>query len=101
MTTSRLGGSRDRLYWVLEKLELALMALDAPRTSVGRFNAAARDMVALQPTDVPDDLAAAVTAIREAMAQPSLSVIASDVAALRTLVEALRGQVEQRLKLLE
>ncbi len=91
-----LNFKRDRLFWVLEKLELAALHLAANDASIlARVKRALLEMVALQPADLPDDLREQLGPIRHAAMHEISTIEAKEVG---QVILRLRVEVDRRTK---
>ena len=94
-----LNFERDRLFWVLEKLELAARHLEGDNAPIlWRLEHALLEMHAVGPRDLPDDLHEQFDPIRGAMrAGGSLLMIDWEAEAVGQAILKLRGEVEGRI----
>ncbi len=94
-----LNFERDRLFWVLEKLELAashLEAADAPIQE--RLQRALLEMPVVGPADLPYDLREQFAPIRHAMLRGSLAVTTVEAEAVGQAILKLRVEVNRRIE---
>jgi len=94
-----LNFERDRLFWVLEKLELAARHLEADNAPIlWRLEHALLEMHAVGPQDLPNDLHQQFDPIRGAMrAWVSLVMTDWEAEAVGQAILKLRGEVEGRI----
>ena len=94
-----LNFERDRLFWVLEKLELAARHLEADNAPLlWRLERALLEMCAVWPRDLPDDLHEQFDPIRGAMrAGGSLLMTDWEAEAVGQAILKLRGEVDGRI----
>jgi hypothetical protein len=94
-----LNFERDRLFWVLEKLELAARHLEGDNAPIlWRLEHALLEMRAVGPRDLPNDLHEQFDPIRGAM-RAGVSLVMTDweAEAVGQAILKLRGEVEGRI----
>ena len=94
-----LNFERDRLFWVLEKLELAARHLEGDNAPIlWRLEHALLEMHAVWPRDLPNDLHEQFDPIRAAM-RAGVSLVMTDweAEAVGQAILKLRGEVEGRI----
>ncbi len=94
-----LNFERDRLFWVLEKLELAARHLEGDNAPIlWRLEHALLEMHAVGPRDLPNDLHEQFDPIRGAM-RAGVSLVMTDweAEAVGQAILKLRGEVEGRI----
>jgi len=94
--TLQLGGAKDRLLWVLEKLELAVAALTKDAPIKTRLYEAMIELVEVQPGEFPVNLQARYQAILDAVRQmegPHGTLVAS----LEQMSEARAEEIAQAI----
>ena len=94
-----LNFERDRLFWVLEKLELAARHLEGDNAPIlWRLERALLEMHAVGPRDLPDDLHEQFDPIRGAMrAGGSLLMTDWEAEAVGQAILKLRGEVQGQI----
>ena len=94
-----LNFERDRLFWVLEKLELAARHLEADKAPIlWRLEHALLEMHAVGPRDLPNDLHEQFDPIRAAIrAGGSLVMTDWEAEIVGQAILKLRGEVEGRI----
>ncbi len=94
-----LNFERDRLFWLLEKLELAALHLEADDAPIQeRLHRALREMHAVGPRDLPNDLHEQFDPIRGAMgAGVALGMTDWEAEAVGQAISKLQGEVEHRI----
>ena len=94
-----LNFERDRLFWVLKKIELAVRHLEADDAPIlWRLEHALLEMQAVGPRDLPDDLHEQFDPIRSAT-RAGVSLVMTDWEAegVCQAILKLRGEVERRI----
>ena len=95
-----LNFERDRLFWVLEKLELAALHLEANDAPIQeRLERALLEMVSVQPADLPHDLREQLDPVRRAMSEVSFVMTTEEAEALGQAILRLRDEVQRRTDL--
>ena len=94
-----LNFERDRLFWVLEKLELAARHLEGDDAAIlWRLEHALLEMQAVGPRDLPNDLHEQFDPIRAAIrAGGSLVMTDWEAGAVDQAILKLRDEVERRI----
>ena len=94
-----LNFERDRLFWVLEKLELAARHLEGDNAPIlWRLERALLEMHAVGPRDLPDDLHEQFDPIRGDMrAGGSLLMTDWEAEAVGQAILKLRGEVQGQI----
>ena len=94
-----LNFERDRLFWVLEKLELAARHLEGDNAPIlWRLKHALLEMHAVGPRDLPNDLHEQFDPIRGAMrAGGSLLMTDWEAEAVGQAILKLRGEVQGQI----
>ena len=93
-----LNFERDRLFWVLEKLELAASHLEADDAPIQkRLQRALLEMHAVWPADLPHDLREQLDPVRRAMSEVSLAMTTKEAAAVGQAILKLRVEVNRRI----
>ena len=94
-----LNFERDRLFWVLKKIELAVRHLEADDAPIlWRLEQALLEMHAVGPRDLPDELHDQFDPIRAAIrAGGSLVMTDWEAEAVAQAILKLRGEVERRI----
>ena len=94
-----LNFERERLFWVLEKLELAACHFEADDAPIlWRLERALLELHAVWPRDLPNDLHEQFDPIRAAMrAGGSLVMTDWEAEAVGKAILKLRGEVERRI----
>jgi hypothetical protein len=93
-----LSFDRDRLLWVLEKLELAASHLEADDAPIQeRLKRALFEMFVVGPADLPYDLRAQLAPIRNVMHEVSLAMTTAEAEAVGQAILRLRVEVDRRI----
>ena len=94
-----LNFERDRLFWILEKLELAARHLEADKAPIlWRLEHALLEMQAVGLRDLPEDLHEQFDPIRGAMRAGGSRVMTDwEAEAVGQAILKLRGEVERRI----
>ena len=94
-----LNFERDRLLWVLEKLELAAYHLEADDAPIQeRLQRALLAMHAVWPADLPHDLREQLDPVRRAMSEVSLVMTTKEAAVVGQAILRLRVGVKRRIE---
>ena len=94
-----LNFERDRLFWVLEKLELAAYHLEADDAPIQeRLQRALLAMHAVWPADLPHDLREQLDPVRRAMSEVSLAMTTKEAAVVGQAILRLRVEVNRRIE---
>ena len=94
-----LNFERDRLFWVLEKLELAAYQLEADDAPIQeRLQRALLEMHAVWPADLPHDLREQLDPVRRAMSEVSLVMTTKEAAVVGQAILRLRVGVNRRIE---
>ncbi|HYR45886.1 MAG TPA: hypothetical protein VER78_02680 [Thermoanaerobaculia bacterium] len=94
-----LNFERDRLFWVLEKLELAAYHLEADDAPIQeRLQRALLAMHAVWPADLPHDLREQLDPVRRAMSEVSLAMTTKEAAVVGQAILRLRVGVKRRIE---